>query len=259
PSPLKSPVPAIVHGLGIEPGEPMPITAVPLSSHTATWPLVLSHRTSPLPSPLKSPVPATVQVAAPVPGEPPPTTVLPFISQITSCPPVLRQRMSAKPSPSKSRWPTIDQLLAAEPGEPPAHAVVPLIIHVATWPLVCRQRMSLIHSPLKSCVAVRGAALGRTNTHAAPALPLSPVPPTTALLPSAESAAEKPCLDAPLAPLPTSLPPCWVHTPPLRVNTQRAPTELLSPGPPTMAVLPSAETATEEPWVAPPVAPVPTS
>src|SRR6516164_8352342 len=33
----------------------------------------------------------------------------------------------------------------------------------------------------------------------------------------------------------------------------------LSRGPPTMAVLPSADTATEPPWKAPPTAPVPTS
>src|SRR6516165_6139165 len=80
-----------------------------------------------------------------------------------------------------------------------------------------------------------------------------------AVLPSADSATELPWRLVPAPPLPTSLAPCWVHTPPLRVNTQTAPTEVLSPGPPTMAVLPSADTATELPWWAPPAAPVPTS
>src|SRR5271169_7188094 len=44
------------------------------------------------------------------------------------------------------------------------------------------------------------------------------------------------------------------------VKTHAAPAfELLSVGPPTMAVLPSADTATERPWLASPTAPVPTS
>ena len=44
---------------------------------------------------------------------------------------------------------------------------------------------------------------------------------------------------------PTSLLPCWVHTPPLRVNTHAAPARELSPGPPTTAVLPSADSANQ--------------
>ena len=47
--------------------------------------------------------------------------------------------------------------------------------------------------------------------------------------------------------MPTSLAPCWVQTPPLRVNTHAAPVLELSPHPPTMAVLPSPDSATEEP------------
>src|SRR6187551_2736331 len=68
-----------------------------------------------------------------------------------------------------------------------------------------------------------------------------------AVLPSAESATAPPCW----APqhhvvVPTSLLPCWVHTAPLRVNTQ-APPALLSSVPPISAVLPSADNATAAP------------
>jgi hypothetical protein len=55
------------------------------------------------------------------------------------------------------------------------------------------------------------------KTHAAPAFELSVFPPTMAVLPSADSATEEPCWAFPTAPLPTSLLPCWVQTPPLRV------------------------------------------
>src|SRR5262249_34035953 len=55
PSPLKSPVSAIVQGLGAEPGEPPPITDVPFQSQITTCPLLpLSQRISIIPSPLKS-------------------------------------------------------------------------------------------------------------------------------------------------------------------------------------------------------------
>jgi hypothetical protein len=101
----------------------------------------------------------------------------------------------------------------------------------------------------------------RVKTHTAPADALSPNPPTMAVLPSPDSATELPWL-APLvpltAPVPTSLIPCWLRTPALRVNTHTAPAPALSPAPPTMAVLPSAESATESPWLAEPLAPVPT-
>src|SRR5580692_6908990 len=97
------------------------------------------------------------------------------------------------------------------------------------------------------------------KTHAAPANELSPFPPTMAVLPSADSATEAPWPTIPPAPVPTSLLPCWVQTPPLRVKTHAAPRIELSSGPPTMAVLPSADSATETPCWAVPAAPVPTS
>jgi hypothetical protein len=39
-----------------------------------------------------------------------------------------------------------------------------------------------------------------------------------AVLPSPDSPTEKPCWAFPTAPVPTSLGPCWVQTPPLLVN-----------------------------------------
>ena len=80
-----------------------------------------------------------------------------------------------------------------------------------------------------------------------------------AVLPSADSATEEPCPALPTAPVPTSLLRCWVQTPLLRVKTHAAPVFQLSKGPPTMAVLPSADSATEAPCLALPTAPLPTS
>src|SRR5580704_9999329 len=81
-----------------------------------------------------------------------------------------------------------------------------------------------------------------------------------AVLPSADSATEKPCTALPIAPEPRSLLPCWVHPPALRVKTHAAPGKpLLSVFPPTIRVLPSADNATEKPCCAAPTAPLPTS
>src|ERR1700691_4045020 len=99
----------------------------------------------------------------------------------------------------------------------------------------------------------------RVKTHAAPANELLPRPPTIAVLPSADSATDQPCSVAPTAPAPTCFAPCWVHTPPLWLKTHPAPRLPLAAGPPTMAVLPSADSATERPWSAAPTAPLPTS
>src|SRR5262245_61616308 len=107
------------------------------------------------------------------------------------------------------------------------------------------------------------------NIHAAPAGPspkgtdgshiLSPGPPRIAVLPSAERATDHPWFALPTAPVPTSFLPCCAHAPRLRLNTQAAPVLLLSDHPPTMAVLPSAESATDIPRCARPTAPSPTS
>jgi hypothetical protein len=101
----------------------------------------------------------------------------------------------------------------------------------------------------------------RVNIHAAPTLTvtvllLSAGPPTMAVLPSADSPTDQPCLAAPTASLPISLPPCWVQMPLLRVKThvaatpQPQPRSKLSEGPLSMAILPSADSATDQPWVA---------
>src|SRR5258706_127186 len=97
----------------------------------------------------------------------------------------------------------------------------------------------------------------RVNNHAAPAFVLTENPPTIAVLPSEERATEKRCSAIPTAPIPTSLAPCCVQTPPLRVNTHTAPAFVLSVNPPTIAVLPSEERATDSPCCAAPTAPVP--
>src|SRR2546425_654578 len=100
---------------------------------------------------------------------------------------------------------------------------------------------------------------GLTNTHAAPTGLLSTSPPTMAAFPSADIATDHPWFALPPAPVPTSLALCWLHTPPLLMYTHAAPTARPSLYPPTMAVLPSAESATDLPWFALPPAPVPTS
>src|SRR5262249_6205392 len=106
----------------------------------------------------------------------------------------------------------------------------------------------------------------RVNTAAAPT-PRSPAdPPTSAILPSADRATDVPWRAFPAL---TSLLPCCSQTFALRANTHAAPaaprpkgtdpSHGLSPGPPTMAMLPSADSATDVPWRALPTAPLPTS
>ena len=95
------------------------------------------------------------------------------------------------------------------------------------------------------------------KTQAAPALPLSPYPPTIAVVPSAERETELPCIALLVAPLPTSLLPCWVQVPAFREKTHAAPALLLSKIPDKIAVFPSAERETDQPWPELPVPPVP--
>src|SRR6516225_6943411 len=99
----------------------------------------------------------------------------------------------------------------------------------------------------------------RVYTHAAPGPAPSPNPPTMAVLPSPDSETAEPWYARPTAPVPTSFAPCWLQTPPERVNTQAAPASALSKGPPRMAVFPSRESETEKPCPAPkgPTAPIP--
>ena len=110
----------------------------------------------------------------------------------------------------------------------------------------------------------------RTNTQVAPAVLSSLGPPTIAVLPSPDSATEAPWDHNPppgALVVPTNLLPCWVHAPPLRMKIHAAPagptdgarsrSALLGPGPPTIAILPSADNATDIPWFAVPPASVP--
>src|SRR5437773_425117 len=84
----------------------------------------------------------------------------------------------------------------------------------------------------------------RLQTQAAP-IPLSAFfPPMMAVLPSAEMATEAPCWLAGPESEPTSGPACCVQRPPFFVQIHAAPALLLLLTPPTIAVLPSAETAT---------------
>src|SRR5262249_25798051 len=198
--------PAIVQGLGAEPGEPLVGSTVvaPFINQSTTCPVVgLYQRISPKPSPLKSPVPATVHGFGAEPGEPlVGSTVVPLSNQITTCPLVpLRQGRSLRRPALKSRCPRIARGPAAKPGEPlVGSTVTPLSCHSTTCPvLVLYQTRSLMPSPLKSCAAAL------MNGHAAPASPLSAGPPNMAVLPSPDSATELPSLAAPTAPLPTSL------------------------------------------------------
>ena len=72
------------------------------------------------------------------------------------------------------------------------------------------------------------AAIGWTKNHAAPTFELSALPPKTAVFPSDERATDQLWIAFPTAPVPTSLGPCWVQTPTLRVYTQAAPSNWVS-------------------------------
>src|ERR1039458_6104824 len=78
-----------------------------------------------------------------------------------------------------------------------------------------------------------------------------------AVLPSAERDTNRPCQASPTASETTKSAPCLLQTPPLLVQTLAAPPP--SQGPPTMAVLPSAERDTDQPCPALITVPVPTN
>src|SRR5258708_25193826 len=102
-----------------------------------------------------------------------------------------------------------------------------------------------------------------TKAHAAPTAELSSGPPKIAVLPSPESATELPRWADPTASELSSFDACWVQAPLLRMNTHTAPTPLLpdplSKGPPSIAVLPSPDSATDQPWFPKDTPPVPAS
>src|SRR5262245_15940899 len=185
-------------------------------------------------------------------GAPFPTA--PVAANVTSCVhlPPLRMKTEAAPTPSPpADPPTMAMLPSAESATEIPWRAVPAAL-LASLPPCCVQTPSL-----------------RVNTHAAPAGPspngtdrsqgLSPGPPRIAVLPSADNATDMPWLALPTAPVPTSFLPCCVQRLPLRVNTHAAPILSWSDQPPMMAVLPSADSATDMPWRAAPPAPVPMS
>src|SRR3954454_5496156 len=156
--------------------------------------------------------------------------------------------MAVLPSPeSATEVPCSAVPTGLGPTAPVPTSFAPCCVHAAT---------GLSDGPLKL----------RVNTHAAPTWLLSKAPPRMAVLPSADNVTERPCMAVPTASLPTSFGPCCTHSttvPPrvktsLRAKTQAAPTPLLSPGAPSMAVLPSADRVTT-PCAAAPTEPLPTS
>src|ERR1700682_5554823 len=96
---------------------------------------------------------------------------------------------------------------------------------------------------LLELAALLGVAFGAVIANAHAAFPNGP--PSSAVLPSPESATARPCPEFG-APRPTSLLPCWIHWLPIRLNTQAPPSTLLS-GTPISAVFPSLESATGPP------------
>src|SRR5262245_49314809 len=96
PSPLKSPVPAMLQSAtGSEPTADA-LKKMPPISHTPTPPAELRHKMSVKPSPLKSPVPAMLQSAGGNdPSDPDDMTAASVFISHTPTPPVeLRHRMS---------------------------------------------------------------------------------------------------------------------------------------------------------------------
>src|SRR5262249_25468762 len=84
-------------------------------------------------------------------------------------------------------------------------------------------------------------------------------PPITAVFPVADRATAAPNSAFPVSSLAVSFLPCWVQVDPDRVNAHAAPLNMLSPGPPINAVLPSEESATPAPNSGPLISPLPVS
>src|SRR5215510_8808545 len=241
--------------------------------------LVRRNSRSALRSPLKSATAARIQSVPTAPSNCADAICKPFIRYCDSSPSLSRRnRRSSRPSPLKS--PNCDANVHVAGGGggggggggvwmkthaaptlalsafPPTMAVLPSADSAADKPWAAAPEAPLPTSLAPCCVHTPPL---RVNTHAAPKLILSLRPPTMAALPSPDSATAKPCAAAPAAPLPISLAPCCIHTPPLRVNAHVAPMPPLSPGPPSTAVSPSSDSATERPCWAPPTAPLPIS
>ena len=151
---------------------------------------------------------ATEEPCAPLPTAPVPTSFDPC------CFHVAPERANTQTAPAP--------LLSAGP---PINAVLPSEERATAHPWFAGPA-ALEPSSFVPCCAHTPPV--RVNTQTAPAPLLSAGPPTSAVLPSVESAVAQPWLAVPVGLVPTSLLLCCVHTPPERANTQAAPAPSLS-------------------------------
>src|ERR1700740_3514900 len=224
----------------LKPNRPRPLSLAPVSFgpcwlqvgpervNTHAAPMRVSSPSPPTSAVLPSDESATLWPNSPSPLSSPPVSFEPCWLQVAP----ERVNTHAAPMPLSSRKPPIRAVL-------PAEDTVTLNPKLP-WPF-SSPPVSFVPCWLQTDPE-------RVNTHAAPILLLSLGAPISAVLPSADSAALKPNLPAPLSSTPAaSLEPCWFHMEPERVNPHAAPTLLLSLGAPISAVLPSADSATLKP------------
>src|SRR3954470_22976931 len=154
-----------------------------------------------------------------------------------------RVKTHAAPRSASSPSPPIRAVLPS-----PDSATLSPNAPVSTWPLPVSFAPCCVQLPPE-----------RVKTHAAPTRESSDGPPTSAVVPSGDSATLQPNWPSPFSPVPVSFAPSCAQAPPERVNTHAAPAEPSSPSPPIRAVFPSDDRATLMPNSAEPLAPVPVS
>ncbi len=96
------------------------------------------------------------------------------------------------------------------------------------------------------------------NIHVAPIPPLSLDPPIAIVSESSDTATDDPCLELPIFPVPINIS-CCDHTSSVLIKTHVAPIPPLLSGPEETMVDPSRDIEIENPCLASPIAPVPTS
>jgi hypothetical protein len=148
PSPLKSPVPATDHVVGMFPTAAVDATVVPFMNQIEVLPRLSYHGMSVIPPPFKSPVPITIQEVDTTPNDADDSTSAPLISHRARWLVLSRQRMSPKPSEiaRASDRPLVGTLPTARDCE----ICVPFMNQIAVFPVWSRHRRSLLPSPLKS-------------------------------------------------------------------------------------------------------------
>src|SRR6185369_4368499 len=171
--------------------------------------------------------------AKPLSSNPPTMAVLPSAERETEEPCCAAP---TAPDPIR-RSPCCDQIppllvqtqVAPSPPLPPTNAVSPSAARETELPTSASPTLPDAVS-LPDCWSQIPAF--RVQPQTAPVLLVSVSPPMIAVSPVAERATDHPCHELPTpetAPRPTSLGPCCVQTPPLRVQTQAAPWAALSP------------------------------